>query len=89
MVVRTFDIDGGVSALCCYTDAAGARWCLKEIRNIKTNGFSKMFICSGQRCNFKLYYTPLLNSVQKVSIAAHLTTTVSIGGQSTDRWHLT
>ena len=36
---------------------AGAHWCLKEIRNIKPDGFSKVFVCSGQRCNFKLFYS--------------------------------
>ena len=45
------------SVLCCYTDTTGAHWCLKEIKNIKPGGFSNVFICSGQRCNFKLYFS--------------------------------
>ena len=40
---------------------AGAHWCLKEIRNIKPDGFSRVFVCSGQRCNFKLFYSSPTN----------------------------
>ena len=58
MAVRLFAVKSGDrGTLCCFTDAAGAQWCMKEIGNIKRDGFSKVFICSGQRCNVKLYYS--------------------------------
>ena len=58
MAVCLFDTkNGDKGSLCCYTDSAGAHWCLKEIRNVKRDGFSKVYVCSGQRCNFKLFYS--------------------------------
>ena len=58
MSVCLFDTGGRTkSCLCCYTDFVGAHWCLKEIRNIKSDGFSNVFVCSGQHCNFKLFYS--------------------------------
>ena len=58
MAVRLFDVKSGdMGTLCCFTDAARAHWCMKEIGNIKRDGFSNVFICSGQRCNVKLYYS--------------------------------
>ena len=30
--------------------------CLKEIRDIKPDGLANVFICSGYRCYFKLFY---------------------------------
>ena len=39
-------------------DVAGSHWCLKEIRNIKPDGFSNVFVCSGQHLDIKLFYSP-------------------------------
>ena len=57
MSVSLFDMhcDGkGVS--CCYTDETGLHWCLKSITNINPGRFSKVFVCCGRLCNFKLFY---------------------------------
>ena len=42
---------------CCITDADGRHWCFKSIKNIKLNGHAKCFVCCGERCNVKVYYT--------------------------------
>ena len=42
---------------CCVTDAEGRHWCFKVIRNIKLNGHAKCFVCGGDTCNMKAYYT--------------------------------
>ena len=42
---------------CCVTDAEGRHWCFKVIRNIKLNGHAKCFVCCGDMCNVKVYYT--------------------------------
>ena len=57
MNVSLFDMcDEGRDVSCCFTDESGVHWCLKTIKNINTERFSRVFVCSGQRCNFKLFY---------------------------------
>ena len=57
MSVALFDThDEGKSVSCCFTDEAGAHWCLKMIKNVNPGRFSNVFVCCGHLCNFKLFY---------------------------------
>ena len=57
MSVSLIDMhDGGKNVLCCFTDETGSHWCLKAITNINPKRFSRVFVCCGQQCNFKLFY---------------------------------
>ena len=52
-------------------NTAGDHWCMKGIKNIEPCGFSKVFICLGQSCNFKLYYSsPTVFRVQGIDRCA-------------------
>ena len=55
----------------CYTDTEWTRRCMKVIGNIKLGWFSKVFICSGQSCNFNLSYSsPTVFPVQGINRCA-------------------
>ena len=48
---------------CCVVESNGHVWCFKSIVNIKTRGYTKTFICCGQRCNCKVFFTDQVNFV--------------------------
>ena len=81
-----FQQDGrSKSCLCCCIDVSGDHRRLKEIRNIKPDGFSNMFVCSGQHLEFKLFHSSQTDYRVFGSSAVRSTATKSaVGGSATN-----